>query len=345
MLKLYFLFFFNLLTITQNIRVLIKFDNQGIWLIDKGLFKKYLVTFQDNILKVNGKKIYNNYFKISSSDYNLPIKVNDHYYQGSINFKIHKNIIYLINVLNLEDYVRDVVCAENYKNWPLETYKAQAVAARTYAYYHILNKKNSFYDITASPNIHQAYQGYCDHYLISLASIKHTNGQILYYKDKPIYSMYSSCCGGVIPAKIKNIKLNMPYLKRTYKCDYCSKSSNYVWQKNLTEKELNIKFKDLDQIKSVKILQKDAAGCVLDIQVIGKKNKKLTGDEFRNLLGLKSTCFDLKYKDKVLKINGKGYGHFMGMCQWGAKFMADKNYSYQEILNFYYPGVKIKKLN
>lgn len=329
--------------LSQPIRVLLGISRDVVWVINNGAANKYLVTFKDNILKVNGQVIKEQYV-IKPFKYNLPISINDHYYQGSVVIKHQHNNLYVINVLDLEDYVRDVVYAENYPNWPLAAYQAQAVAARTYAYYHIHNLANDVYDLIASPDIHQAYHGFTEHALIAKAC-QSTRNKIITYNNKPIYAMYSSCCGGVVPAKIKYPEADFIYLNRNKKCIYCAKSPNYKWQKNLNAKKLKIKFHKLGEIKSAKILKKDAAGIVLNCQISGKKStKNYTGIQLRKLLNLKSSVFDLKYFNNNLNISGRGFGHFMGLCQWGAKFMADKGYNYQNILKFYYPGIRINEI-
>jgi stage II sporulation protein D len=328
----------------QPIRVLLSMPRDVVLLINNGSAGKYLVTFKDNTCKVNGQVIKDQCV-IKALKYNLPILINDQYYQGAIVIKYLHNNLYLINTLDLEDYVRDVVFAENYSTWPLAAYQAQAIAARTYAYYHMINSANDIYDVTASPNIHQAYHGFTDHALI-IKACQSTKNKILTFAGKPIKAMYSSCCGGVIPAKMKYPEADLPYLKRNKKCIYCAKSPNYKWQKNLDLKEQKSKFHKLGKIKSVKILKKDSAGVVLGCQISGQKSKiNLKGNELRNWLNLKSSAFELNYANDILHISGRGFGHFLGLCQWGAKFMAEKGYSYQNILKFYYPGIRISKIS
>ena len=101
-------------------------------------------------------------------------------------------------------------------------------------------------------------------------------------------------------------------------------------------------------IISIDVLERDATGRILDMMLKGKNgNIKLSGNKFRLLLGpdiIKSTNFKIQIKDKIILFQGKGWGHGIGMCQWGAYHMARKGWTAEEILEYYYPGAEIVRL-
>ena len=131
--------------------------------------------------------------------------------RGSLVVKEKQGSLMLINLVDMEDYLKSVVPSESYASWPLETLKAQAVAARTYAYYQILHRQDWDYDLVADQG-DQAYKGMERERKNSSRAVTETEGEILTYKEKPILAMYSANSGGYTADSQAIFSLSKPYL-------------------------------------------------------------------------------------------------------------------------------------
>jgi len=298
---------------------------------------------------INNKKNDSNILRITALDSHVLFDNNT--YLGTFYLHKNQNNLEIINKLPLEDYVDSVLKTEGWPGWTLETYKIFAITCRTYAIYQMqqARKKKQHYHVKPT-NAHQTYYGIHSCPTIKEA-IKQTEGVFLSYKNKPILAMFDSCCGGIIPAQITNT-INFkeaPYLARTYPCTHCKGLKIYSWNKDFTinnlRKNLQVSIPHLKTITDI-ITQKDKAGVVKTIIVKdGKKQFKLDGKKLYSLLPeIKSFAFTCTKRKNNITIKGRGYGHHLGLCQWGANELVKKKWPYKRILNFYYPGTSLMKL-
>ncbi len=310
------------------------------------------------LIKDITKNFKYNEIEITSSS--RSVKINGKKYTGSIIFKIDpkSHELYIISKLNLDEYLYSVLASEIYPTWPHEMQKIQAVISRTYAVYHMnqnMNKKLP-YDIKNN-NFHQKYDGH--HYYKHLKkAIDETYNVIITYNNKPILAMFDSCCGGITTANISgyDFKTN-PYLSRKSVCNFCSKCPQYKWEKRFNIDDLLKKLKeDISLVKKfvgakklldIKIIKKDKAGIVKKIKFIfSNKNVIITGnqlwDNFKNIIY--SLNFNIKKNNNKIIFMGNGYGHQIGLCQYGAKELVDRGWDYKKIISFYYPGTNLGKL-
>lgn len=260
--------------------------------------------------------------------------------------------ILLINSLDIDDYLLSVIFSEGWPGWPMEVNKALVIAIRTYLVEKILqaNKSKRPYHIVNSIK-HQTYKGY--HKFMKLKqAVDETRNVFIAYNGQPIDAMFDSCCGGVIPAKIEGFDTKKhPYLARTKECTYCKKSWIYSWKKEFSKLEiteiLRKDYPDLHEIKDIKIIEKDSAGIVKHVSVIAPNKKiSISGKKMYSLFSsIKSFCYTIKKKGKGYVFLGKGYGHHMGLCQWGSLGMVQDNWNYKSILEFYYPGTQFMELS
>lgn len=273
-------------------------------------------------------------------------------YQGSFICAKDGDRAVLINALELEDYVTSVLRTESWPGWPLEVNKVMAIVARTYALATILQSKRTkaLYHIK-NTNHHQTYQGKHDDKTIKLA-VEQTRGMFLSYEDKPILAMFDSCCGGIIPAQMHTgcDFEKAPYLARTYACRHCKSLKIYSWNVEMMLDEFaRYVANDCDHhgIKDVKITQKDKAGIAESIAIkTQKKTYTLSARKlYSSIPQVKSFCFDLTKKSQKVIIKGRGYGHHLGLCQWGAREMVRDGWHYKRILSFYYPNTTIMNLS
>jgi len=279
------------------------------------------------------------------------IKVNGKRYRGEIEIVRDKASLLLINELNLEDYLVGLINQEISSRWPMEAVKAQAVVARTYAFYQKKNRKYPMYDLESTVTS-QVYSGIESEDELARQAVKETEGEAAYYNGEMIQALYHSSCGGKTEDALEVWGKEIPYLK-SIKDPHCTEAPNYFWQYTIDLNGLRDRLRrfnsGIGNIESVSILKRSSSGRVTRISIRHSKGSfVLEGKDFREALGyenIRSTDFTLKIKEDSVYLAGSGGGHGVGMCQWGAKGMAEDGKSYKDILQWYYPGVTIKRMN
>lgn len=272
-----------------------------------------------------------------------------------------------IKKMNLEDYVVGVVAAEMPANFESEALKAQAVAARTYAIAHMKqyggNQCENAHGADVCDTIHcQAYitkekrfeswpKSQCTELWNKIVNaVEQTSGEVLTYNGKLVMEpYYFAISSGKTEDAVEVFSRDIPYLKSVssegeeiapkFKSEYNFTYNNFIniINKNYPKAKLNI----FNIKSSIKILDLSSAGNVKNIKV-GQVD--ISGSEFRKIFSLNSTHFSISIDNGTVKINCLGYGHDVGMSQWGANVMAKKNSKYEEILKHYYSGVEIQKI-
>ena len=311
--------------------------------------KQLIISAKKNYFLINGQRFDHKRM------YLCPIKGHISFdgkeYQGSLLVTRDAQALYMINSLDIEDYVCSVLRTESWPGWPLEVNKVFAIASRSYVIGVILNNKsNELPYHVKNTNKHQTYSGVHTNQILKDA-VDQTRGIFLTHDKKPIVAMFDSCCGGVVPAHIHGVNFDhAPYLARDYACTYCKGCRVYNWTaaypldhvENLFKKE----HKNLKKIHHIKVAKTDKAGLVQQVSVKqGKRNFMLHGKRVYSLFDkVKSHCFDVALEDQKIVFNGKGIGHHLGLCQWGAREMVRLGYDYKYILSFYYPGTSFMRL-
>lgn len=272
--------------------------------------------------------------------------VNGSAYHGEIEIWKGNEGYFLINVIQLEDYVKGVVASEVGIHWPEEALKAQAVLARTYAVAHIIrNRTRNFYDVTSSV-FHQVYKEDEGTEEVEKA-VKETKGQILNYNGEPVMAFYHACSVGKTEDPKEVFGQEYPYLKPV---EVPSTPSPYtLWEKKISF-DLLKKVLSMEKILKVKIESYTTTGRVKELEFSDGKNEKLIkATELRRLLqwaALPSTMIkSIKIEDDGVVFEGSGFGHGVGMCQWCAFQMAQEGKNYKEILQYFYPGTEISTIN
>jgi stage II sporulation protein D len=280
-----------------------------------------------------------------------PLSLNETPYRGM--FELHNIVgkIYVINIVKMDNYLFSVVPSEIPASWDMQALKAQAVAARTYTYYHLLNrKKKKIYDLDASTNF-QVYKGMSSEKPDTTRAVLETSGEILSHNHKPILAYFHSTCGG----KTADDDFIWKGKGKTYltgiKCNYCSQSPHYRWQEKLTLHEiknsLSKKYRNIGKIRRISFTRR--FGRVTGVEILHSSGKlTLSGNSFRLLFPpkkLKSMYFVSRKSGSGLLIRGRGWGHGVGLCQWGARGMAEKGANYRAILKHYYRNIRLVKIN
>lgn len=266
--------------------------------------------------------------------------------------------------MDIETFLYGVVASEMSSDFSEEALKAQAVAARTYIIYKIENNMTQGHngaDICTNSNHCQAYASYEElknkkgdewiknSYPKIKQAVDDTKGHILTYDNKAILPLYFSTSSGKTENSEEVFSAQYPYLK-SVSSPYEEQSPKYYTEKKINKNDfVNLLKKNYSSISissenlnnTVKILDRTTAGSVNTIQV---GNKKITGRNMRTIFGLNSSNFDLGFNGDTVIFKVKGYGHGVGMSQWGAEGMAQKNYKYDEILFHYYTDTQIKDI-
>jgi stage II sporulation protein D len=277
-----------------------------------------------------------------------PLNLNGRPYRGMFEL-LHKNgLAYVVNIVKMDEYLMGVVPCEIPSGWEKEALKAQAVAARTYAYYHLMtnSKSATLYDLDATTNS-QVYGGISEEKESTSAAVSSTSGEIISYNSRPILSYFHSTCGGkTIDDKFVWGQSNLEYLKGVT-CGYCEDSTKYKWESKLSLDEvrscLSKKYGNIGKIKNISFKRNNDRVTSVAIRHT-RGTTTISGNNFRLLFPpekMRSLYFTSKKSGRSLLLSGHGWGHGVGMCQWGARGMALKGYDYHEILKHYYSGVSI----
>ncbi|MGC8972527.1 MAG: SpoIID/LytB domain-containing protein, partial [bacterium] len=257
------------------------------------------------------------------------LTVNSITYRGGLRIISRNDDMFIINMLPIEEYLYGVVPAEVPYYWHIEALKAQAVLARTYALKCIINSAGKDYDLENTQNF-QVYKGKSGEYSTTTEAVNSTRGEIIFYGDSIANVYFHSTCGGHTESakNIWNIP-NSPYLTGV-ECPYCNDSPWSEWERSIKREEWD------KIIKSSEIeIEYDSSGRILRLNGID-------GTKIRSIFNLPSTLIiGIEVRDKEVIIKGKGFGHGVGVCQWGMKKMAELGFSYKDIISYYLPGVTI----
>ena len=250
-----------------------------------------------------------------------------------------------------EDYIVGVVAAEMPAEFELEALKAQAVAARSYVLKKIEQNKNNDYDILdttmnqvyiSDDKMKEKWTNKYDEYLKKIKqAVEDTKGQYLTYNGTVIEAFFFSTSSGKTENSEEVFSKSLPYLRSVDSSwDNISPAFNSKNTFSLDEFYFNLNIPYSDNL-IINVLETTSTGRIKKIKI---NNKEFTGNEIRDIFKLKSTFFEIKQDGKQIIINTKGYGHGVGMSQYGAQAMAKANYTYEQILKYYYQGVDISKI-
>jgi len=265
----------------------------------------------------------------------------------------------VINVVDVETYVAGVLPGELYPGFSRESFRTQAIAARTYALYEMSTTSRVDYDVTAGEGS-QVYEGASDTavYREACAAVKYTRGMVCTWTssagERIFCTFFSSACGGTTQSVSDGKSMhNIPPLAGGVRCDYCriAKGEAYRWKpRSIRTAELMSRLTErypeaakLGRLRDVRVLRRTAGGRARLISLVGETGRtmQLPGENFRLAVGsrvMRSTncriCLD---GDSLVFEDGKGFGHGMGLCQWGMEGQARLGRTAAQILRHYYP--------
>ena len=263
--------------------------------------------------------------------------------------------------IDMEEYLIGVVSAEMPSDFHKEALKAQAVAARTYVLYNEQNRQDNKHKdaVVCTDHTHcQAYLSYEElkeikgkdwienDYQKIVEAVNSTKGQVITYNNEVILPLYFSTSSGKTENSAEVFSVQEPYLQ-SVESNFDNRSPKYESEISISVSEFvdSIKSKynnlEIDKeniVDSIEVLEYSEGGSIENIKI---GNIQLEGRDLRSIFKLNSSNFELKIDNKNVIFLVKGYGHGVGMSQWGADGMASEGSMYYEILKHYYTGVEI----
>ena len=273
-------------------------------------------------------------------------------YINNINVRVKRLATNEIQIVPLEEYIVGVLAGEMPIYFELEALKAQAVASRSYVLKRLEYNKDSDYDVVDSV-LNQVYldddylkEAWGKDYVVNINKIRTavnaTIDEYLEYNGEIIDALFFSTSNGYTEDASVVFNLELPYLKSVESKWDAQTSSVFNSQKTISLQEfyekLGIEYKSK---LSFNVLERSNTNRIIKLEINGNM---LEATDVYNKLGLRSTDFNLTQVGTNVVIDTKGYGHGVGMSQYGALGMAQEGYNYRQILEYYYSGSEIKKI-
>lgn len=269
------------------------------------------------------------------------MRVNGNRYRGSIQLTAQGDQVQVINLVDMESYLRGVVPSEMSASWPMEALKAQAVAARSYT----LTSLNSQaeYDLCATVEC-QVYRGVEVEHARTDNAVFATAGVVVTYGGSTARTYYHADSGGMIASSQEVWGAALPYL--VARADAVTSTPHRSWVVTLDSASLTASMNGLGlgvgSVSALRVVRLSESGRVVELQVTGNAGSQvLSGTQLTSLTrswGLKSTRFTVQ---SGLTVRGDGWGHGVGMSQYGARALAQSGYDYGRILSYYYPSTSL----
>ncbi|NLE65717.1 MAG: SpoIID/LytB domain-containing protein [Elusimicrobia bacterium] len=312
--------------------------------------KKSLVMVKGRATRIGEESFLEERVVLEPMD-RIPVLINNRPYRGDILIIRSPEGLTAINYVDLERYVQGVLYREISDKWPLEAIKAQAVATRTYAIYSQQTYAGRDYDVT-SDVYSQVYGGKAAERYRTNLGVKRTRGEVLTYGGKIFPTFFHANSGGITESAAELWTIDLPPLRGGIRSSFSVDSPHYRWKRNLRLKDiqdkLNAKGYSIGLIKEISIQERNPSGRVRRILLTSRDGQtlELSGKDFRQIVGpdiLKSNLYEIEMQGWYVDFVGHGWGHGVGLDQWGARNMARERFTYQQILQFYYPGSSLTK--
>jgi stage II sporulation protein D len=277
-----------------------------------------------------------------------PLRVGARDYVGALEIWRQGEGLLLVNEVAMEEYVAGTVRGEASERWPAEALRALAVVARTYAVFHQNRNAGKVFHLV-SGNQDQNFAGLALEGSPAREAARTTAGQTLTWQGRVFPTFYHSDSGGFTEAP-QNVFSGdgIPPLEGV-RDEFSMESPNYTWTVTIPLAVIGERLRrggiDVGQVTRLTVLERSPSFRVGRMTVEHSRGTAtLRGADFRRLIGydaLKSTLFVPVAHDGAVRFEGRGWGHGVGLSQFGAKGMADRGYAYPQILDHYYPGTSL----
>jgi len=268
--------------------------------------------------------------------------IGDNWYRGRVLLMREGGGVTAVNYVDMEDYLYSVVGAEAVPSWPQEALKAQAVAARSYALHQRNNTRNGVYDVDTTTRT-QVYKGLGSEYTTTHQAVKATANQVMTYNGQVILAVFHSSSGGHTE-NVEDVWTSpLPYLRGVV--DYDQTSPVFSWNKNVSPNQVNRALGGVGNIRSMTPEKTTPQGRVVSMRVIGDRTtRSVKGTDLRQALELRSTLFRVSLGNGGVQVSGRGFGHGIGLSQWGTYYLAQNGVNYQQILAHYYQNARLSQI-
>lgn len=270
-----------------------------------------------------------------------------------------------INHVDVERYVACVTAVEVWPTFDVEAYRAQAIVARTYVLYQMMRRQDAAFDVSATQGS-QVYRGIRADGSARRASaaVRHTHGLVLMWmdhgQDRLFCTYYSAACGGRSQsAAIFGSEGDIEPLAGGVPCDYCSiaPGPSYRWGPvHLSKDRIRSKLvgrhpelKSLGRIRRIEVSERTPSGRPVTLRILGSRGDpyEMLAERFRLIVApneVRSTDFQMRDAGgEVVFEHGRGFGHGLGLCQWGMQGQSLQGRRAGEILRYYYPGSRLTR--
>lgn len=300
---------------------------------------KVVITLSQEHMLIDGVSLPIEALRLRSGRDEAPISVNGTRVRGEVVILPGTAGLTIVNVLPLEEYLAGVLGSEMPKSFLPEALKAQAVAARTYALSKKLEQYGQPFHLGSSV-LSQVYKGLAAEDPRTHEAVAATRGVVVTWQLQPIEAYFHSSCGGHTETGIDALNRDLPYLK-SVSCP-CASLPSSAWSLKVSSNELHAWSAGKP---SLQVQGRSPTGRVKRVQV---GSRSLDAVQFRERLGylkLKSLDFSVARSSKDgWVLEGHGFGHGAGLCQWGAQVLASRGWSFEKILAHYYPGTELQTL-
>lgn len=268
--------------------------------------------------------------------------IGDRWYRGRTELVLTGRGVTAVNYVDLEQYLYSVLGSEMSANWPLEALKAQAVAARSFALYKRATSGNSIYDV-GDTTTWQVYKGLESEAQGTHQAVDATTGQVMTYNGQVILAAFHSSSGGHTENVEDVWKQSLPYLRGV--SDYDVGAPVFEWTKSFSRSQLSRLISGVGNVMALTPERTTPWGRVISMKVRGDRGTRIvSGSDLRDALALKSTLFVVNPSGNGFEITGRGYGHGLGLSQWGAHNLAEQGVNYQQILVHYYQNATLAQV-
>ena len=270
------------------------------------------------------------------------VYIGDRWYRGRVFVTPGEGGIIAVNYVDLEHYLYSVLGGEMPTSWPMEALQAQAVAARSYALYQRQTSANAIYDVGATTTW-QVYRGLAEEADTTRAAVTATAGQVLTYDGQIIEAVFHSSSGGHTE-NVEDIWTRpLPYLRGV--SDFDQDAPVYEWVTSFTHEQFQARIPGIGDLIEAIPDRTTPQGRIVTIQLRGSSGTRtVSGNDIRRALGLRSTLFAITPMEEGVQVSGRGFGHGIGMSQWGAYNLAAGGATYQQILAHYYRGTSLAQI-
>lgn len=270
--------------------------------------------------------------------------IGDKWYRGRVLVTAAGGKLAAVNYVDLEDYLYSVVGSEMPTSWPQAALQSQAVAARSYALYKRSRQRNPLYDLDAT-TASQVYKGIAQEAPSTITAVDTTANQVVTYGGQVIEAIFHSSSGGHTENASEVWSSDVPYLRGVE--DYDQNAPVFRWQETFSLSDFSNRVGGVGQVRSIGTPRLTTQGRVATISIAGDGGTQtVKGSDIRTALRLRSTRFTISIDQNAgrVMVTGFGFGHGVGMSQWGARSLAEQGWSFEQILQHYYQSTAIAQL-